>query len=267
MTESSPLRYLNLVRHIRNWPAYFTQKQSASFRPATYVTRGNPLRFEVPTKSLYLVFKEIFMSDFYSVRKWISRLPKNPVVVDVGANAGYFNMMLLSKRPDAKVYAYEPIEANYTLFRKNIDQNDKLGEHIQLHHRAVTGQPVDHIVLYKEEDGDNSVTASVYADFEKENRKSVTVPAVSFAQIMEMNKLDRVDFLKLDCEGSEYPILYDSPENLWSKVKALFIEVHPMDNDKRNYNYLRGFLEKHGYVVKSVELANNGCHALYAERA
>jgi len=265
VTESSPRRYLNLIRHIRNWTAYFGQK-SSGFQPASYVTRGNNLRFDVPTKGLYLVFKEIFMTDFYNVDTWIGKLPQNPVVVDVGANAGYFNMLLLAKRPDAKVYAYEAIEANYQLFRKNIEQNPSLKEHIQLHHQAVTGQPVDHIVLYKEDDGDNSVTASVYQDFEQHNCQSVTVPAVSLANLMEKNNLRQVDFLKLDCEGSEYPILYDSPASLWPRIHSMFVEVHPLDKEKRNFDYLKGFLEQYGYSVKSAEVANNGCYALYAVR-
>ncbi len=253
------------MRNIRNWPAYFAQKRSSAFLPASYVTRGNPLQFDVPTKGLYLVFKEIFMTDFYSIDQWIHKLPSKAVVVDVGANAGYFNMLLLSKRPDAQVYAYEAIEANYDLFQKNIDRNPPLKDNVHLYHRAVTGTPVDHIVLYKEGDGDNSVTASVYQDFEQHNLKSVTVPAISLARIMEENKLDHIDFLKLDCEGSEYPIIYDSPASIWPSVKTLFIEVHPMDNDKRNFDYLKNFLEKAGYSMTS-EVANNGCYALYAVR-
>lgn len=212
------------------------------------------------------MFKEIFMTDFYNIDSWINQLPKNPVVVDVGANAGYFNMLLLSKRPDAQVYAYEAIEANYQLFRGNIDQNPELKQRIQLHHQAVTGTPVDHIVLYKEDDGDNSVTASVYADFEQHNKKSVTVPAVSLANLMDKNNLSKVDFLKLDCEGSEYPILYDSPASLWPRIQSMFVEVHPMDNEKRNVNYLKEFLGQNGYVIKSEEVADNGCYALYAVR-
>ncbi len=265
MTDSAPRRYLNLVRNIRNWTVYFSQKKSA-FRPAKYVTRGNHLRFDVPTKGLYLVFKEIFMSDFYSADTWIDNLPMNPVVVDIGANAGYFNMLLLSRRPDAQVYAYEAIEANYALFRRNIEQNPALDKHIHLHHQAVTGKPMDHIVLYKEDDGENSVTASVYSDFEQHNKQSVTVPAVSLEQLIEKNQLTRIDFLKLDCEGSEYPILYDSPSSLWPRISSLFVEVHPMDKARRNFDYLVKFLEQHGYAVKSAEVAPNGCHALYAVR-
>ena len=206
------------------------------------------------------------MSDFYAVNSWVNQLPKNPVVVDVGANAGYFNMLLLSKRPDAQVYAYEAIQANYELFQQNIEQNRGLDKHIRLHHQAVTGQPMDHIVLFKEDDGENSVTASVYSDFEQHNKQSVTVPAISLEQLVDKNNLSRIDFLKLDCEGSEYPILYDSPKSLWPKITSMFVEVHPMDKDKRNFDYLTKFLEENGYAVRSAAVAVNGCHALYAVR-
>lgn len=265
MTESSPKRYWNLMRNIRNWAAYFTQKNAAPFLPTRYITRGNPLSFDVPSLGLYLVFKEIFMTDFYSVNRWISELPKNPIIVDVGANAGYFNMLLLSKRPDAVIYAYEAIEANYQLFKRNIDLNPSIKENIALHHCAVTGAPMDHILLYKEADSDNSVTASVYQDFEKLNMNSVTVPANSLANILQEEKLDHVDFLKLDCEGSEYPIIYDSPASIWQGIQSLFIEVHPMDEKTRNIHCLVKFLEEKGYAT-STEVAGNGCFALFAIR-
>jgi len=264
VTESSLRRYWNLVRNIRNWPAYFEQKNAPSFLPTQYVTRGNALRFDVPSLGLYLVFKEIFMTDFYSVNRWVSDLPANPVVVDVGANAGYFNMLLLSRRPDARVYAYEAIEANVHLFKKNVELNPSIGDSIRLYHRAVTGEAMDSVTLYKE-DTDNSVTASVYQDFEQHNLNKVTVPAISLNAILDEHNLERVDFLKLDCEGSEYPILYDSPEAVWPRIQTLFIEVHPMDNETRNFEFLRKFLEEKGYTTWA-DVAGNGCFALFATR-
>src|SRR6185436_14303529 len=103
MTDSSIGRYLNLVRYIRNWPQYFKQKGDQSFSNVRFVTRGNSLVFDVPTRELYLVFKEIFMTDFYSMKNWVSQLPANPVIVDVGANAGYFDTLLLSQKSDARI--------------------------------------------------------------------------------------------------------------------------------------------------------------------
>lgn len=265
MTDSSPKRYFNLVKNIRNWPSYFAQKRSSAFLPVRYTTRGTPLTFDVPSFGLYLVFKEIFLTDFYSIETWVAKLPKNPIVVDIGANAGYFNMLLLSRRPDAKVYAYEPIEQNYELFKSNIELNPAIKNNVQLYHRAVTGLPVDHVVLYKESDGDNSVTASVFQDFEQHNLNSVSVKAVSLARLLEENRIDHVDFLKLDCEGSEYPIVYDSPKDVWQRVKSVFLEVHTLDDGTRNFQSMKRFLESAGYAT-TFQLANNGCHALFAQK-
>lgn len=265
VTNSSIGRYWNLLRTIRNWPAYFQQKRSSTFQPARFTTRGTSVTFDVPTRELYLVFKEIFLTDFYSMASLAKKLPGNPVIVDVGANAGYFNMLLLSRRPDAKIFAYEPIEQNVALFRKNLDANPSVGKQVSLNHRAVTGVPTDHITLYKESDSDNSVTASVYKDFESHNLKEVKVKAVSLSQILLENKLEHVDLLKLDCEGSEYPIVYESPAEIWSKIDTVFLEVHNLDKAERNHEAMKKFLESKGYSTSS-EVAINGCFALWARR-
>ena len=265
MTDSSLGRYRNLLRFIRNWPLYFSHKRSSAFLPARFSTRGTSLTFDVPTFELYLVFKEIFLSDFYSIDEWINTLPKNPVVVDVGGNAGYFSMLLLSKLPTTTLFAYEPIERNFELFQNNININPVICGKARVFHRAVTGKFIDSITLFKEADSDNSVTASVFQDFESHNLKAETVKAISLEQILTENKLEQVDFLKLDCEGSEYPIVYDSPPDIWKKIKTVFLEVHNLDEDKRNLKSIDQFLKTAGYSTTH-RLASNGCYAVFATR-
>jgi len=265
VTDSSLIRYLNLIKNVRNWPDYFRHKSLRNFAPVRFTTRGAPITFEVPTLELYLVFKEIFLTDFYSVGKWAEHLPEHPIVVDVGANAGYFDLLLLSRRPDARIFAFEPVESNIALFQSTLAENPSIGVQPNLFHRAVTGSPIDEIVLYKESGNDNSVTASVFSDFEKHNLASVSVKAVSLAQILEQNKLKQIDFLKLDCEGSEYPILYESPRELWHSVHSIFMEVHDLDNLRRNFTSIRKFTESLGYST-TFQVAKNGCYAMHATR-
>ena len=265
MTDSSFGRYRNLIRFIRNWPLYFSHKRSSKFLPARFSTRGTLLTFDVPTFELYLVFKEIFLSDFYSIDEWIDTLPRDPVVVDVGGNAGYFSMLLLSRRPATSLFAYEPIERNFELFQNNIKINPVISGKAHVFHRAVTGKNIDSITLYKEATSDNSVTASVFQDFESHNLNAVTVKAISLQQILSENKLEQVDFLKLDCEGSEYPIVYDSPPEIWKKIKTVFLEVHNLDEDRRNLQTIDRFLKTAGYTTTR-RLASNGCYAVFATR-
>jgi FkbM family methyltransferase len=265
MVNSTLGRYRNLVTFVRNWPLYFAEKRRGRFEPLEFTTRGNPLRFEVPTKGLYLVFKEIFLTDFYSVRDLERALPREPVVIDVGANAGYFGMMLFSRVPRARMCAFEPIEENYQLCAANIARNRALDGRITLRHAAVTGTPVESVELFADAAG-SSVTASVFAGFDPHNARRVRVKAVAIADILRDHQLTCVDLLKLDCEGSEYPILYDSPRELWQAVRAIALEVHDLDDDRRNVRELTRYLEDLGYRCSS-KAARNGCWALFARRA
>ncbi|MEP6749317.1 MAG: FkbM family methyltransferase [Bacteroidota bacterium] len=219
----------------------------------------------MPSKALYLVFKEIFVSDFYNIDDLVSSLPSNPVIVDIGANAGYFNIMLFSKIKSATVYAYEPIPSNYELFKKNISLNPPLQNQIHLFNKAVTGTLQETVELFMEEASDNSVIASVYSDFDDQNKHTLKVPGISLHQIVQENNLQHIDLIKVDCEGSEYPIIYETPREIWSKIKMLTIEVHNLDEEKRNTVFLQKFLQEQGYIVDTA-FAHSNCYTLTAKR-
>jgi FkbM family methyltransferase len=265
MVKNSISRYKNLFRHISNWTGYFTRKFKKEFRPMEFTTRGNPVRFQVPSTGLYLVFKEIFVTDFYDIDTLVKQLPEKPLIIDIGANAGYFNMMLFSKIKDATVYAYEPIPVNYELFKKNISFNPGLEKQIHLFNKAVTGKPVESVELFMEHSAENSVIASIYSDFDQQNKYSLKVPAISLEEIINGNGFNRIDLLKVDCEGSEYPIIYETSAATWSKVDRLTIEVHNLDNDRRNHNYLGEFLKQQGFNVES-QFVHVNCYVLDAVR-
>jgi methyltransferase, FkbM family len=265
MVNNSIARYRNLLRFIQNWPVYFTRKFKKPFRTIEFVTTGNPLRFQVPSTGLYLVFKEIFVSDFYEIDTLVKQLPPQPLIVDIGANAGYFNMMLFSRIKNATVYAYEPIPVNYELFKKNISLNSGLSDRIHLFHAAVTGKPQDGVELFMEHSAENSVIASVYSDFDRQNKYSIKAPSITLAEIITGNNLNQIDLLKIDCEGSEYPIIYETPAHLWTRVRRMTIEVHNLDNETRNADCLGKYLQQQGFDI-TTNFAHANCYAMNALR-
>jgi FkbM family methyltransferase len=238
------------------------EKFQRRFRSLEIVTRGNALRFDVPTRELYLVFKEIFLTDFYSVRELVRALPPEPVVIDVGANAGYFGMMLFSQLGGARMYAFEPIEENHRIYAANIARNPELGGRITLRGLAVTGTPAENVELFADASG-ASVTASVFPGFDCHNTRRVRASAVTLADVLREHQLDRVDLLKLDCEGSEYSIIYGSPRRLWPLIDTIVLEAHELDRERRNVRALQHYLEGLGYRC-STQGARNGCHELLA---
>ena len=65
--------------------------------------------------------------------------------------------------------------------------------------------------------------------------------------------LKRIDFLKLDCEGGEYEILFGCSEETLKKIKKISIEYHNIDK-KRNSEVLKAFLLIKGYKIEVDEV-------------
>lgn len=249
MPVTGSRRYIKLFQNISNWEEYVFHKMERRERIFQFTTRPNPIRFEVPFP-LFYVFREIFMEDFYDVRNLLRKLPSKPVVIDIGANAGFFNILLLSKIKEARIFAYEPMASNIRYFSKTIADNPVLKQ-VKLEQVAVTGQPVDYLELYTADTSDETVVSSVFSDFDKLNNTKIRVPAKSLGGIIAENGLQQVDILKLDCEGSEYDIIYNTEKEVFKKVKMMVIEVHEIDAERYNLKALTGYLGALGYRTRS----------------
>lgn len=265
MVSDTLSRYANLIRNISNWYVYFKRKFGIPYPSLQFLIRNRHIRFTTPTKSLYLVFKEIFINDVYNIRQMARQLPENPVVIDIGGNAGYFDLFLLSEKRQAVIYAYEAVAANCELFNKHLEMNPAIKNMVQVNHRAVTGTPRAYITLYLESSSSNAVTASIYDDFTEENTFTEQVPCVSLAEIFDGNNISRADLIKIDCEGSEYPIIYETPAEVWQKVRSMAIEVHDLDEEERNLRSLEQYLFAQGFNL-SHEMMENDCHMLFATK-
>ena len=92
-----------------------------------------------------------------------------------------------------------------------------------------------------------SVQATDAADY-------APVHTISFGDILARNNLKRVDLLKLDCEGAEYPIILESPTEAWSAIQEMKLEYH-LGNHEQLVERLRqlGFtLQSHRPTTSSV---------------
>jgi FkbM family methyltransferase len=263
MPATGPRRYIHLFRNIGNPFAYIFDKYYDRGKTLHFVTKPNKLRFDVPS-SLFQVFKEIFMEDVYNVGALVRVLPDNPVVIDIGANAGFFDVLLLSKIKNAQIYAYEPISGNVERMRGIAAANQTFARCVIIHSAAVTGKPSEMLRMYAQDMVDNQVVASSLQGFNSDNTKELWVPAVSLADILSKIAQTNVDLLKMDCEGSEYDIIGNTPPDLLRRIERMLIEVHDIDN-QNNIQEFSEYLVRLGYTVKHAPI-NGFCHALEATR-
>jgi len=179
------------------------------------------------------ILTAILYDDEYGVAG--EKFEPTDVIVDVGAHVGVFSY-LCHRRGSRSVHCYEPGERNFRLLQRNLGSLS--GVHLfnmavwRSDRQAGTG------LFLSGPEGENTGANSVLAagrviDFrhqrvhEDSSTGAHTVPSVPLDDILE--KFDRVKLLKLDCEGSEFPILLTS--RLLDKAERIVGEIHEATED------------------------------------
>ncbi|MFC1488226.1 FkbM family methyltransferase [Thermodesulfobacteriota bacterium] len=208
------------------------------------MTKKNPLIFrarngvaiEVPRRLLH-EFKEIFLEECYT-RELELKLPDQPAILDIGANAGFFSLFSASRFPGARIISFEPIPNNF----KQLKRNKKLNENFQITciQKAVYGYSGEISISFDPEDS-FTTAASV---FEKPDLRSkiIKVPCVTLQEIFNQYRFERCDLLKMDCEGAEYEILYNCPASYLRRISQIVLEVHGGAEPNQNIASLNDYL-------------------------
>lgn len=248
------MRYLNLVRNVRNWQSYLIFKMG--------VNTGSPVVFNLRQKSLRLrmvpsmkpLFREIFLKEVYGPA--LKSTNESPVIIDVGGNMGYFAMYSFLKRPKARVFSFEPVPENFKYLRNHKEAHPDLNW--SLFNTAVSNKEGAFDFYYN--DGHSpegvDVSASLFPPDRiftvHDSHKKITVPVIDLKKWLRENDISHCDILKLDCEGAEYDILYSMPDEYFPSIRYIVADVHKMSNENENIASLSSFLEKKGYLVETV---------------
>lgn len=173
------------------------------------------------------------------------------VLVDVGANEGYFSMVgagLVGEQ--GRVVAIEPQERLHPVIRENIRLNDFCGrvalEKCALMEKAGT------VELHLTPDVNTGATSAkrVY----KHSRKVRQVEATTLDALLERQGLERVRLVKIDCEGAEPEILAGGEGCLQSMaIDFLLIEFHGSFSDPVAIEKAHQRLLDHGYEFVQVD--------------
>jgi FkbM family methyltransferase len=162
-------------------------------------------------------------------------------VLDVGAGLGDFSVCTARQCPDSRVFAFEPLPESFGLLLENVEQNRL--ENIRPFRLAVTGTTGSVVLSTATGVPEGSRTVPVGA-----GREAALVDSITLDQAFERFGIAHCDFLKIDCEGAEYEILFGTSEETLRRVSRIALEYHegvtaygPTD--------LARFLEGHGFRV------------------
>ncbi len=205
------------------------------------------------------IFHEIFIQDVY-------RLPNSftdhDIILDIGAHIGLFTLAVLQRGAKC-VYAVEPDSANYKIAENHLKNYIKQGQ-VFLSRQAVWRSDTNEELLYCCEYpvfGTSINTGAVNVIWQKHGQAVPVLPFDTLVSQATENGKRRIRLLKLDCEGSEWPILFTSNSlHLVDEIKGEFHEVGgeydslslPFTiGDMEHYTVhdLISFLEKKGFRV------------------
>jgi FkbM family methyltransferase len=167
------------------------------------------------------------------VRAAIRRITKpGMTVLDIGANIGAHTLLFSSLvGPAGRVVAFEPTDFAYAKLQKNLSLNPNLGVelvHMALAERTVSRQQVD-------------FRASWQTDGGRVNGVS-TVDMIRLDEWAAAHQLTRLDVIKLDVDGYEYPVIAGGLATI-SRTRPTFIieatGLHFSDSARNPFEVLR----------------------------
>jgi len=225
----------------------------------TFRLRGAGLEFAVRGKMDLWSVKEAFLDRFYE---------KNGVpvgdgwtVVDIGAGIGEFTLFAAHQGKQSRVFAFEPFPESYRLLLENLRANHI--DRVQAFHMGVWS-----------ESGKLALDLSPREPLQLKSRavshsatdQQVLVDCISLEDLFRKLDLEKIDLMKLDCEGAEYPILYSSPKDVFDRIDRIVMEYHDSIHPNCHPELVR-FLEAQGYQVRAVpNLVHKEIGYLYASQ-
>lgn len=148
----------------------------------------------------------------------LGQLKTKEHVVDVGAHIGSFAMSAIA-RGAVNVHCYEADPRNFDKLAENVAP---FPNWVKGYNRAVWRSDVPDTTLALDGFIDRDPNTNTGGGNVVSGKGKVRVQTIKLDDILR--QLVSVQFLKLDCEGSEYPILYSSKE--LRRVDRIAAEVH-----------------------------------------
>ncbi len=182
---------------------------------------------------------------------FLSMIPDNGAVLDIGANIGIMTVPLAKKSSNGKVFSFEPMPDNIRALRR-IVKHYKL-DNVTIFETALGDAKGDLKMLLPVVDKLKMQGLSHVLEEENEsgNREGEIffVPVQKLDDMEALQALNSLDVIKIDVENYEYHVLKGA-HNLLAKFRPIiFCEL--WTNEKRELSFQ--FIKELGYVIKVLD--------------
>jgi FkbM family methyltransferase len=242
-------------RTFSNWPTLLRgmvgEKLGRGTAELEFVTRRG-MRIASPNvPGARLPLYEQYADDCYRLGEFLAPFRGRPLhVFDIGAHIGSFATNVASLHPQATIECFEPSAQSAAYLRRNVERNG-LADRITVHEIALADK--EGTALFDDNDGGSVHNGLMRADERLvagedalTKRHAVEVPTTTFDAAVA-GAPSPPQFVKMDCEGGEYALVYASSPASWASVEAVVMEYHPVAGE--SWDELRSWLGAAGLEV------------------
>jgi len=241
----SRLRYYlssipTLLLGVKNWALMVAAFVGLPVPEYPVIELRNGCRFQVRSPMDIWIIKETCLDRQYE--RASVEIQDGWNVVDIGAGLGDLAVCVAKSHPQSTVYAYEPLPESFALLEANVTQSQV--ENVKSFPQAVGshhGYTDLHIV------SDKAVQQSTA--FAADRARAIRVPSTTLDRIVADIPGGRCDYLKMDCEGAEYEILFSAGDETLHRIKHICLEYHDGVTEF-SHRDLAQFLTAKGFTVK-----------------
>jgi FkbM family methyltransferase len=168
-----------------------------------------------------------------------NEIKKDSVIIDIGAHIGDFSIFAANQAEGVVVYSYEPSTESFAFLLSNITRNKAVN--VKAFNLAVSKTQGD--IKFYVDAKNTTLHSTVIA--QKSYR---LVSSTTLERIFMDNHIENCQLLKLDCEGAEYEILFNTPWEILNRIQNISMEHHRVPD--YTINDLTKYLTNLGFYVR-----------------
>lgn len=180
--------------------------------------------YSCPDDRCWYQYYDVFYKKSYQHRTKNGTLVKvddGDICLDIGANLGFFSMFAVEEGAKT-VYAIEPCSKTCLYLEQNVDKNK-----VKITQKAMCGSNGNRKMTVSDTFSGGNYISEFPAKDSRTDTYTIDVDSIGINDFIKQNNIPHINFIKINCEGSEYEIFESfEKEYLQKHVDKIIGEYH-----------------------------------------
>ena len=166
------------------------------------------------------------------------------LILDIGANIGWYSILLSKHFPLSKIHAFEPVPETYNYLIENLKLNEV--SNVEPNNLGISDHKAKREIYYCPE---GAVIASEKNLVDSQLAKLVECNFTTIDEYVDKNNITSCEAIKCDIEGAELFAVKGAKNTIQKYQPLIFIELFPLWTKQFNYHpdEVISFLHNLGY--------------------